>query len=142
MNNFKDFIKSITEDYFWLGLFDLMLLITPGFLLIFYFDRTLFMSLDTLKLILLSVAFVAPFALVNAFSLLSMREETEKEAVVICFSLGIFYAAFSCFLALFISYLFKLAFIITIFMLLGLNIILVAIAIEEHIKGGKEKLKK
>ena len=62
----KETLKSIREDNtFSIGLLDILLLIAPGIAVIFVYQNSLFISLDWLKLILLSITITAPLVLLN-----------------------------------------------------------------------------
>ncbi len=59
--SFFDGIEKIKKKEFGFGLFGMLMLISPGFLAIFYYQRNLFIELDFFKLIMLSIAFVSPY---------------------------------------------------------------------------------
>lgn len=122
-------IEKTTEETFWFILFDLVFLIAPGFILLFYSSRDLFLTLDTIKLILLSVSFVAPFVFINSiFLALSIRNgEAKKEDTFICFTLGILLTNIIFYIALLISYFLKLSLANTLFSILALEVILLSL---------------
>lgn len=53
--------------------------LAPGSLVIFVFDRELFMALDTFKLILLSLAITLPVSLINIFCSSVFSEAVDQE---------------------------------------------------------------
>ena len=69
-------IEKIKERTFSLVLLSILLLIAPGVLIIFEFYRDLFSSMDSIKLILLSLAIITPFVFINFFA----QMKTEKQA--------------------------------------------------------------
>ncbi len=60
-------IKDMTLRDVSVGLLSLLLSVTPGFLILFLYDRELFIALDIGKLIALSFSVVAPFVVINFF---------------------------------------------------------------------------
>ena len=54
-------IEKVTDESFLFVLFDTLFLISPGLLIIYYFHRDLFLNLDSIKLVLLSIATTLPF---------------------------------------------------------------------------------
>jgi hypothetical protein len=61
---------------------DLLFLIVPGFLIWFYFYPDIFIKLDTIKLVLLSVAIILPFFIVNLiciFALMMSSPRSDKK---------------------------------------------------------------
>jgi Na+/proline symporter len=53
--------------------------LAPGALVIFVFDRELFMALDTFKLVLLALAITLPVSLINIFCASVFSEAIDKE---------------------------------------------------------------
>jgi hypothetical protein len=62
---FSEFVKILDSRNFLLGFFSTIFLILPGVLIIFLFDRNLFLELDWIKLILLSASITAPLVFLN-----------------------------------------------------------------------------
>src|SRR5262245_24988908 len=60
-------IKEIKNREFLLSIYSLLFLIAPGVLLIWYFKPSVFLAVDILKLIILSLSFTGPFVLFGAF---------------------------------------------------------------------------
>jgi hypothetical protein len=60
--------------------FDLLFLISPGIAVIFFYDYTLFVSIDWIKLILLSLAIITPLTMINTTIMLSFEQKDEKTA--------------------------------------------------------------
>ena len=59
-------IKELKERAFLLFLLDIIFIIGPGIAVIFFFKRDLFFALDWIKLTLLSITIVTPFAFFNS----------------------------------------------------------------------------
>ncbi len=123
MTSISELIKEIKEKTFWLTLFDLIFLIAPGVLLLFYFDRNLFLILDSIKVILLSISFIAPFIFIFVIMVPVMPVIKNKDNIFISFTIAIFLTNFNVCLMLFTSYLFKFSFIKSIFTLIIFQII-------------------
>ncbi|MEK7629347.1 MAG: hypothetical protein AAB394_02375 [Patescibacteria group bacterium] len=60
-------IEKITKETFLLIFLDILFLISPGAIVIFYFYRDIFISLDTLKLVFLDIAIISPIVSINTF---------------------------------------------------------------------------
>ena len=121
--NLGELIGKIIEESFWVGLFALVFLIAPGLMIIFYFYPDLFLSIDTIKLILLSLAFTTPVVLINMFLFGKIMNKKSNIAVDSIFA--IFLTSSIIYIGLFISYLFKLSFGNFIFLNIVLEIILI-----------------
>ncbi len=117
-------LKDIGEEPVATFFLNLILLITPGMLLIFYFHRDIFLTLDILKLILLSISFIAPFIIVNIIFVIFVdfkRNISKAGDTFMYFSLGLWAAAFSFFVSFLISYILKLSFEFTFFEIIFLD---------------------
>ncbi|MFA7151495.1 MAG: hypothetical protein WC113_01155 [Candidatus Paceibacterota bacterium] len=57
--------KQLKEKALLLFLLDVILLVAPGIAILFIFFRDIFLSLDWVKLILLSISITAPFTFLN-----------------------------------------------------------------------------
>jgi hypothetical protein len=66
MNN--SLINLLNPNKIASGLFNIVFIIVPGFAVIFFYYKSLFISLELFKLFFLSMTFSAPFILVNFFS--------------------------------------------------------------------------
>ncbi len=60
-------LKEVSPDMWLLIVVFLLATIIPGVLLLFLFDRGLFMEMDTFKLMLLAISITAPVWIVNIF---------------------------------------------------------------------------
>jgi len=69
--NLSKIIESIKSRDTLFSLLGFIFLVAPGVTVIFLFDRDLFLSLDWIKLILLSVSIVVPVAFFNTLFLMS-----------------------------------------------------------------------
>lgn len=58
-------LEKIKDGHVLLGILNILLLIAPGVLILFWFHQNLFLSLDWVKLLLLSSAISAPFVFLN-----------------------------------------------------------------------------
>lgn len=120
-------IEKITEENFLFVLFDSFFLISPGVLTIFYFRSDILSDLDSIKIILLSVAVSLPFILWNflmIFSLIyrgKLLDVGEKKLTFFILTSALALTSFIIYLLLFISYLFVISFKISLFLFLGLE---------------------
>ena len=117
-------LKYIEEEPVAMFFLDLMFLIAPGISLIFYFYQDIFLALDVLKLILLSISFIAPLISVNTVIFL-IRSSGGKGETLACLTVGAFFANLIFYFALFISYLFKFSLKTTIFEIIIFEIIFI-----------------
>lgn len=60
-------LKEVSPDMWFLIVVFLLATIIPGVLLLFSFDRGLFMEIDTFKMMLLAISITAPVWIVNIF---------------------------------------------------------------------------
>ena len=69
------------------GLVVMLLLVTivPGYLLIFLFNEQLFLEVDTVKLLFLSVSFTMPLWSLNTFVCFFNKENDIKDSVFFCY---------------------------------------------------------
>ena len=122
MNLLSD-IEKIEKRVFWIGLFNLIFLVAPGVLLFFICDRNLFLSLDIIKLILLSFSVATPFAFVQS-AVFGITQKSKTEDIMIDFTLGILVTSCGFYITFLFNYLLKLSFIETIFILIFIVFIL------------------
>ena len=118
-------IEKVTEGSFLFVLFDILFLISPGLLTIFYFHRDLFLSLDPIKLILLSIAITLPLLCWNIILLFQLLyrgkliDSDEKKSFFFIVSVALLDTDISLCILLFISYLlgfsFKKALLLMVF---------------------------
>ena len=67
MPDFKEFYKAITRERAPLIMvLDVIFLLTPGLVTVFYFNKGLFISLDWIKLLFLALTITSPLALANS----------------------------------------------------------------------------
>lgn len=76
-------LKEVSPDMWFLVVVFLLATIIPGVLLLFLFDRGLFMEMDTFKLMLLAISITAPVWIVNIFILGFVDNGREKDEVEI-----------------------------------------------------------
>ena len=72
-------LKQLTWRQGIITLFVFLGSLAPGALVIFVFDRELFMALDAFKLVLLSLAITLPVSLINIFCASTFSEAFDKE---------------------------------------------------------------
>lgn len=72
-------LKHLTWRQGLVSLFIFLGSLAPGALVIFVFDRELFMALDTFKLVLLALAITLPVSLINIFCASVFSEAIDKE---------------------------------------------------------------
>ena len=93
--DFLKFIEKLGSDKkfsgtFFIALFDIIFLISPGILILFIFSNKYFLEMDTIKLILLSISITGSLSLLNSVLIIdSMKKMKDKSSVLIIFSLGI-----------------------------------------------------
>lgn len=58
-------LKDLHSEDFLLTVLALIFLISPGILTFFFFDRELFLTIDTTKLLFISVSIIIPFIFLN-----------------------------------------------------------------------------
>src|SRR5438309_7611028 len=88
----KAWTKTAKHKEFHFVFFDLVLLILPGAGIIFLFDRSLFLSLDWVKLVLLSGAIMAPLSFINTLFISAIDDQFDpkkKDALFVELSLSI-----------------------------------------------------
>lgn len=128
-------IENIKKNIFGIVFISIILLITPGFTIIFYFFRELFINLDTLKLILLSISITTPLLIIN-FTLSTHLLETNKihlskgeQSAFISFIVSIVISAMFVYIALLFSYFLELDFYTTFLIGIGIQTLTVLLYI-------------
>ena len=141
-------IEKIRTYTFCIAIFDLILLITPGLFFFFIFFQNLFINLDLIKLVLLSISLNIPFVTINVFlvaantnlSLLNSNKESELFDII---SLSLLLTGYFMFLILFISYLFSFTARNTLFIIIGLESIALILGVTVSMRQyAKEESKK
>ncbi|MFZ2253291.1 MAG: hypothetical protein WAW13_03950 [Minisyncoccia bacterium] len=111
MLNIQDFFKTHQPLLFFLVIF---FLISPGMIYLFFWQRDLFIDLDWVKLVILSLSVLVPIALLNAFALLFIEKteptSTGKELVQ-AFTMTSIFSGFFCLIGLVITHLINHEFI-------------------------------
>jgi hypothetical protein len=74
MSLLNDIGKAVNNKNFLLASLDVLFLILPGFIVLFVFRSDLLLSLDWIKLVLLSASITAPLAFLNVMILDSWEE--------------------------------------------------------------------
>jgi Zn-dependent protease with chaperone function len=145
MNWFNEIEKLKGKPGVILVLFDLLFLISPGIAVIFFYDPTLFISLDWARLTLLSIAIITPFVILNSFISLIFIEtqgkekEPEKSVLFGSFFIGVVSSGFSIYICLFISYFFGKSLIDVASSLCILELLALAVAYYKDYKHERAK---
>ena len=144
-------IEKVTDESFLFVLFDTLFLISPGLLIIYYFHRDLFLNLDSIKLVLLSIATTLPFLCWNIiliFQLLyrgKLIDANEKKSFFFMVSVALIGTNTFVYMMLFVSYTlgtsFKssLIFVVVIEVLLTILTVLVNRRMKNIIKKSNEQ---
>lgn len=106
-------IEKIKDETFGVAIIDGILLIIPGLTFIFYFSKELFLALDIVKLILLSISLMTPFLLLNIVILAIFLESNSrgaKENVFMSLTLSLIISAVLLYIVLLSAYVLKLSF--------------------------------
>jgi hypothetical protein len=94
----QELFKMFEDKKFWIMAFDILFIISPGFLLLFVFQEGLFRELDTLKLVILSISITGPLYVINillgAFFSKNKKIHFENYSFAILMSGYIFYLSF------------------------------------------------
>lgn len=145
--SFLSDIEKIKEETFWVALFDIIFLISPGFLILFYFKQNIFLDLDSIKLILLSVSIIAPFVFLNFLIIVilsaAQKAEIKSDDTFSFITLGIFFSNIIFYILFLVSCLLNFSFRITMFWLIGIELFFfflsITIAILAKSKNSKTK---
>ncbi len=100
-------IAQIKDKGFVITFLSVIFLILPGVLVLFLFERSLFINIDWVKLILLSAAITAPISFVNTLLITVIDDEDkprQKDYLFDSFSVGIVLSSILICGLLFISY--------------------------------------
>lgn len=97
----------VKDKYFIFTLFNVFLLISPGIAIIYRFNKDLFLQLDGIKLILMSVAIITPLIVVNTFlNAVWVDDEINNEnSLFVSFTLSAMISAMLLYLIIFLDYL-------------------------------------
>jgi len=101
MSILSDF-QNIEKEPVASTILNLLLMISVGMIAIFYFDKNLFLTLDTIKLILLAISINIPFIIIAFIPLVPNLDNTFQT-----FSAGTFFSSISFFISLTITFLVK-----------------------------------
>ena len=103
MKNLKYFIEQTMTESFWVSFFTLMLLISPGILIIFYYFPELFLSIDVIKLLIFVLSIMVPLVTINSFlfGIIVIKDDYVIKSIVL-----IFITSLIIYFGLFLSYLF------------------------------------
>lgn len=107
-------IEKLKDETFIMGLLATLLMSIPGSTILFYFDKNLFLTLDFLKLLLISLAIITPLLLVN-FIFISLPLElksgpkSSKENAFIYLLLSTIFSSFVLYISLLASFILNLS---------------------------------
>ena len=139
-------MDHIKKETFGVAFIVILLLIAPGFTALFYFFRELFVSLETLKVIILSISIVTPFLVINSALFSQSLEKDEdspskgaEENMFLSLTYSAVLSACIVYTALFFSYLLNLSLQITIFVGFGIQLFLVLFRIYRIMSKKKTK---
>lgn len=121
-------LSKITLKDLSLGLLSLLFLVTPGFLTFFVFDKELFLKLDVIKLVILSLSTITPFIILNFFFLQQTEDPKNlKISSSTYLVLAIFISVLIIDLSLFIKFIFN--YHVAVFIILTILIQVIAFLI-------------
>ncbi len=139
--NFLSEIDKIKEESFSAAVLNTILLIAPGLTFILHFSKELLITLDVLKLILLSISFIAPLLIINFILVTIISDKMafpdikhDKGAVFIIITLALLFSASILYIALFFGYILNLSFRITIIFVLCLQFIWTIVLLSKPVK--------
>ena len=126
----KNSLKIATDRIFLIGFLDILFLALPGIALVYFFNLTLFLSLDWIKLVLLSMSAVTPFVLFNAISIVLLDDSPahDDRALFFQISIGIFVTGIILYITLALSYFGNISFREAAIFVCVIETIIVAIA--------------
>lgn len=94
----QELFKMFEDKKFWIMSFDILFIVLPGFLLLFIFQEALFRELETLKLVILSIAITGPLYVINillgAYFSQNKKIHFENYSFAILMSGFVFYLSF------------------------------------------------
>ncbi len=137
MSILQDFFEKFKDDLFWFIFLDIIFLISPGFLVIFIFFRDIFLTLDTLKLILLVISITAPISFMIT-AILESPKDTIKRDLFREFSLGICITGVILSFPVFLSWVLRYSFNQFIFLTIAFGILIISFSKKLINKEGKE----
>ena len=137
-------IEKLESRTFVLAFLDFLFLVSPGVLIIFLYQRGLFVSLDWLRLVLLSISIMAPFVFLNilTFLTLTMDSTQKKQELFPTISLGIIVTGFFAYVVLGADYFSRVSFKWDVIILIIIEFIFLIAAFNHYNKtrlktGGK-----
>lgn len=112
MSDIKQYLNVLKEKEFPFVLISLFLLISPGFLVIFHFFHSEFMSMETLKLVFLSISVICPsvFAFWLLVSSEMYDEDSAEDRSFLSITASIAFSGIILLMCLAVSYLFNYSF--------------------------------
>lgn len=144
--SFLSEIERIKEETFGVAIIATILLIVPGLTFIFYFSRELFIALDIIKLVLLSISLIAPFLFVNFIIFATISESNKsglrgsKENVFMALTVSLIFSAAILYITLLMAYFFEFSFRTSLGWASGLQLILVLLFVFGTVKNLQKKI--
>ena len=140
---FLSHIHKVKSNTFILSFLAILFLFTPGIAFIFFFNNSLFISLDFWKLLFLSLAFISPFILANLILTWHSNEDEKRdlneEYQFYSLLMSIFISNLIVYLCLFVAFFFKFDLWATCKLFPLVEIILIAgISIETKVRNKKK----
>lgn len=137
-------IEKLESRTFVLAFLDFLFLISPGVIVIFLYQRELFLTLDWLRIILLSISIMSPFVFLNilTFITLAMQDEQRNKQLFSTISLGIIVTGFLTYVVLCIDYFWNIPFKADVIMLIGIEILFFILAFNHYNKANQKNKSK
>lgn len=142
--SFLQDIEKITEERFLIILLDSIFLFSPGLLTIFYFWNNIFLESESVKLILLSLAISSPFVLWNFLLLFAvvykgkLSDFNEKDLTFALFTATLVLTNILFYLLLLASYIIEISFQSSLYLLIGIELVLFIIVLVLNKKIAKK----
>jgi hypothetical protein len=136
-----DQVKKLEAFHFVASIVGFVGIISPGLLILFLFKRDLFISLDLIKLILLSVSLSLPIILFNLFLWGALPDDSKESKNTIAIDLVVALVTSSTvfYLPLAVTFLWGLGFHAYLWILVVLEVILAIIAVLISIVDSSKK---
>jgi len=104
---FED-LKNLNRNQTLTTIFGFLGVLAPGFLIIYLYKPDLFLSLDTIKLLIFAVSLSGPIFVINMIFLMNTPPDTKNQYVSAI--IGLFLAAIILYFGILAAYLFTLSF--------------------------------
>lgn len=138
MTSIEKLINVIKEEpAFTIAIFDILFLITPGIACIFFYKNDLFLSLDWIKLVLLSVSITSSLSFFNImmFDSIYNKDNKNEKSFFIDLSIGIILSGMIIYAIIFVAYILSLSLRHSVYGLGGIEFIFFAHALYTDYKA-------